>query len=400
MHLRPYVWQLLGRLLPQVLALIVSAVVVRNAGVAVVGQQAIALAITAISAGLLAASFDTHYLRLPQDTTASEIVGAKWITWIMAMPVIGAGLWLFDVPVAGGLAIYAAVGLLQVSETYSVAARLNHQDRYAVVPRVVPPAVFLCALLVVRPSDLNGIAGLFLVSWTLVLTLVPREVFQVNWREPRRMFKTITASRRIIGTLLFTQIYGNADLFVIRANMNHMAVGEYKIAQAIAAAIMPTIAAVTFVYLSRIRNVIASRDLARTRRLLYRQLVLHASIGACVFFTMLALLPWGVPMIFGAKAAGAIPPAIILTGAAALNGLGMVFVYTLFGFQQDHTVLIGTGLAAIGNVLLNIVLVPLYGISGAAWASVFTFSFSGLLFGILVRKKLFDLKAEQDTCLC
>jgi len=383
-----YGWQLVSRILPQVLSFGVSVATVRFAGVDAVGMYAISVAVALLSSGLFAAALDTHLLRRQENASAGLVVAAKLLVWVCVTPIAAASLRVLDVPLIGGLAIYAALFFAQAAETTAVAARLENKDVGAVTPRVVPLATFLIAMIVIKPVSFENVAGLFLLSWAVVLFIpnVRRHVFTLaSQREIRGL---LWAARGIVGMLFFTQVYGNVDLILVKVFLNHTAAGEYRIAQSFAAVLMPSIAVLTFVYLSQLRPVIARKDAVRLQRMLLQQIILHVTVGLMVVLAMSVFLPWGISFFYGIGAKPAVAPALVLCGAAALNAVGMVLVYTLLGLEKDQSVLKATGVAAVASIAFSIFMVPIYGTSGAAWAMVLTFITMTAALSIMTRRAL------------
>jgi O-antigen/teichoic acid export membrane protein len=231
---------------------------------------------------------------------------------------------------------------------------------------------------------------LFLASWMLTIAF--------NWRALRSAASSIPASVNAVrsagligSTLLFTQIYGNADLLLVKWFVGDVSAGHYRLAQAIASAVMPSLSVVSFVYVSELQNLIGLGQRGRLWPALRRQILIHVVLGLAVFLVMALFLQWAVVFFYGESAIAAIRPSLILTGAAAVNALAIVFSYTLLALHKDGDVLLATGLAACGNVALNVLSIPQFGVVGAAWSAVGTYA---LLTAILAIASLRHFKGE------
>jgi O-antigen/teichoic acid export membrane protein len=110
-------------------------------------------------------------------------------------------------------------------------------------------------------------------------------------------------------------------------------------------------------------------------------------VGVCGLAA--AMFPFIIPWITGepAFAAGAIPFAILMLGLAA-SSPWMPFnqVLLMGGKPGWHTIYILLSVAA--NVVLNLLLVPYYGLLGAAIATAIAFVFSALLLRRVARTLL------------
>lgn len=80
----------------------------------------------------------------------------------------------------------------------------------------------------------------------------------------------------------------------------------------------------------------------------------------------------------------------ILVGAKVLFNISMIYHYHLYVRHADKSIITTMILAAIANVLLNILLIPLYGIYGAAYATLISFVL------ILVLKYYFSMKIIKE----
>ena len=63
----------------------------------------------------------------------------------------------------------------------------------------------------------------------------------------------------------------------------------------------------------------------------------------------------------------------LLVGAKVLFNISMIYHYHLYVRHQDKSIIISMVLAAIANVILNLILIPIYGIYGAAIATFISF---------------------------
>lgn len=63
----------------------------------------------------------------------------------------------------------------------------------------------------------------------------------------------------------------------------------------------------------------------------------------------------------------------LLVGAKVLFNISMIYHYHLYVRHQDKSIIISMVLAAIANVVLNLILIPIYGIYGAAIATFISF---------------------------
>lgn len=102
---------------------------------------------------------------------------------------------------------------------------------------------------------------------------------------------------------------------------------------------------------------------------LYRTMTaLIAMVIVPLCLGLAAIAPVLVPLLFGAEFDGAIGVASVLLIAAAISSLGVTTAYLLQSMGKVGFLLISNGVGLIGTVALGFVLIPRYGLMGAAWS--------------------------------
>jgi O-antigen/teichoic acid export membrane protein len=93
-------------------------------------------------------------------------------------------------------------------------------------------------------------------------------------------------------------------------------------------------------------------------------------------------------LVFGPEFIPAYEPLAILTVGQLINSAtGSVgFLLMMTGYEQDTAR--GMAIAAVSNIVLNLVLVPLWGTKGAALASAITLVIWNVLLWLAVRRRL------------
>jgi O-antigen/teichoic acid export membrane protein len=81
---------------------------------------------------------------------------------------------------------------------------------------------------------------------------------------------------------------------------------------------------------------------------------------------------WGIPLLYGARYAAAIPAFRILTLSFPLMSLNYALTHQLIGWEGQRAYATVCGVALVANVALNARLIPALSIEGAAWATFWT----------------------------
>lgn len=94
-----------------------------------------------------------------------------------------------------------------------------------------------------------------------------------------------------------------------------------------------------------------------------------------------------LPRVFGSEFAGSVLPLWILLNAAVVAiPIALGYAALSNATSKTYISMYAAVLAAIVNIVGNIVLIPEYGLIGCAWASLTAYSVSVLTFGILLRR--------------
>lgn len=102
--------------------------------------------------------------------------------------------------------------------------------------------------------------------------------------------------------------------------------------------------------------------LYRTMTALIAMLIVPLCLG------LAAIAPVLVPLLFGADFDDSVPVASVLLVAAAISSLGVTTFYLLQSVGKTGFLLLSNGLGLVGTIVLGFLLVPRYGLIGAAWS--------------------------------
>lgn len=131
-----------------------------------------------------------------------------------------------------------------------------------------------------------------------------------------------------------------------------------------------------------------SRDRTAYRRLLTRSLAASLALGVVLGGgTALAAKPI-ITTLFGSGYAAAARPLQILSGGAVFIFGSWILYSAALSTNLERRLLLTTAIGLSVNVALNIVLIPRYGISGAAWATVLAEALTVVLLLVQVERRL------------
>ncbi len=172
---------------------------------------------------------------------------------------------------------------------------------------------------------------------------------------------------------VFVKIYSYVDSFTIRHFLGEGAVGVYSVAYkltyafqflplAFVGALYPTMSA-------------AMHDRVQVKKIFLQSEWYLAMLAAPIIFGLIALAPEIVHLVYTERYAAAVPALQFL-----LIGLWFIFLdfpigSTLNAAHQQHVKTGIMGATMIINILANLTLIPIFGISGAGISAIITFIF-------------------------
>jgi len=166
---------------------------------------------------------------------------------------------------------------------------------------------------------------------------------------------------------IFTKIYSSADAVLLSKMAGNSAVGIYGSASKLTLALQFIPAAFGASIFPAFSNYYQnSRDqLAKTFEKSWRYLL---ALALPISAGCIALAPEIIQLIYGAKFSASAAPLQILMGS-----LGLIFLFyplgaLLNGCDRQNLNTVNLGLAMLVNILLNLLLIPVYSYLGASWA--------------------------------
>jgi O-antigen/teichoic acid export membrane protein len=350
------------------------------------------LDIGSIVAGLGFSAGLTRYLpRVTEDqkrTLAAMTLGVTFVTSIalggavtlaapflastvFGSPAVTPSIRIFGAAIPLGALLKVAVGGIRGQEL-SLAR--------VVVKNIVHPTtrILLVVLAVSYGLGQAGIAGAYafpyMLSAFLALVLFYRSLPASHLRFDRGMLSDVTRySLPLTVGRVSDFVYRSIDIFLILYFLGDNATGIYGVAYA--AVSFMGMFSTAFNYLSTpIASKLESTDDIDQVLRLFRSTARWLTIGSvCVLVPLAVFATDFVTTIYGSKYQnGGIVLAILAVGFAAKNVLS-IHNPMLEALGRSKTLSINSAIAAVSNVALNLLLIPQYGIVGAAIATNFSF---------------------------
>lgn len=255
---------------------------------------------------------DLYLFHLRGEQRFGELAKLSGWSALIKVAVITLGAWLFGVP--GAIAGYIAGNIL--------------------------PAVRVRRLLRIKPK----------VSSTL--------------RQEVVKFAAASWAAAVIGALVF----GRTEIVFLQHYSGLEAVGLFAAAATVAemaVQLPPLLLSALMPRLSEQFGLGAHDEMLR----LYRTMTAFMALVILpLCLGLAAVSPVLVPVFFGDEFSGAIPATSVLLIAAAISSLGVTTFYLLQSMGKTGFLLISNGIGLVGTIALGFVLVPRFGLIGAAYS--------------------------------
>jgi O-antigen/teichoic acid export membrane protein len=188
---------------------------------------------------------------------------------------------------------------------------------------------------------------------------------------------------------IFYLVYFQSDIILLKYMVSDEAAGIYNVAFVIMAAVymLPSVIYQKFL-LPKIHRW-ANHDRERFYQVYRTGNWVMLILGLLAMLAIWLLAPFGVQFLFGSSYVGAVLPLSILALAAPLRFLGSSA--GSFLSTQSHLIkkLYIMCIVALVNIVLNFLIIPIYGAIGAAVTTVFSELLMVFIMHIYARKYLF-----------
>jgi len=206
----------------------------------------------------------------------------------------------------------------------------------------------------------------FFMFSTLIWFLKKKSI--VLFKKKKFKDKILKYSYPMLFTSSIMFLMGNVDSFMISYYINEEQVGLYSACIKLSIGISFILASINGFIAPKIAKAYSDNNKAQIKRIYYSSIKL-ISIGSLPIVILLILFPSLFLSIFGEEFKIAATPLVILTIAAGVNALFGSVGYLLNMTDNQNVFMKILFIGLIINLCMNIVLIPEYGIAGAAIAT-------------------------------
>lgn len=391
-----------------------TVVLARLLGPANFGLYSLIIAVASLASLPAHAGFETLVVR----TTAAGYAHAQWglirglWRWVARMQillcllimVLACGiLWLSSghlsvVEVNAALIGIAIVPLLSFNSTRMAMMRgMGDPVGGVILEALLRPILLLAGLAVLWQLSRIGVVSAlltYLIAGALAVVLgyflvhrrkrveisrAPHEFLASQWR------RSVFPLALLIG---IERLITYTDMVLLGALATTTDVGLYRVAVQGSDLIVFVLSGLMLVFGPRLARLYTRGDLNPLQRLVTLGSRWSAVAAGCAF---LGLMVAGKPLIewvFGTRYSESFQPLIILaSGQLVVAWFGVTLTLLKMTGKERSTIII-LGIAAVGNIVLNLILIPPFGPTGAALATALTLALSRIALSRAVRMQL------------
>ncbi|MBX7450653.1 flippase [Mycolicibacterium sp. 3033] len=312
---------------------------------------------------------------------ADGLIGATTRAAMVAMVVVGIVLIGYLVgPGKGALAGTSPDVVIAVAAVWFVSWKLGDlylfylrgEQRFGEVAKLSAVSALLKVLMFALGAWLFGIPGA-LVGYIAGNLLPASRVFRLLGRKPR---VTPTLRREVIRFALGSWavgvigslVFGRTQVVFLEHYSTLTAVGLFAAAVTVAEMAVQLPPMLLSALLPRFSEQHGAGDQEHMLRLYRTTTALIAMVIVPLCLGLAAVASVLIPALFGAEYADAVPAAVVLLIAAAVSALGVTTLYLLYSTGKTAFLVISNGLGLVVTIALGFVLIPRYGLMGAAWS--------------------------------
>lgn len=381
------------------IALIV--VLARHLGAAGFGTYSFVLAVAFMSGGFI--DFGTSLAYVSRIAAAKELT-APYLQSILPLKSLLGGatllvLLVVAIPLHRGVGPVVLAGLFvaleMTNESLKVVFRAHERLGFEAASQALQRVTLFFAIVigVAGGAGLNGILFLYAASaavgllWTLRFV---RQFGKPGFRfDPQRWVQFLQAGLPYFLLGFFVLVYYRIDTFMLGLMKTDREVGFY-------AAAYQFVLALGFVPSILVRTVLPRfatlADSPQVRRALYRRLLYLCMGGGAVISILIGIA--AVPLVdilYGPSFAPSVAVLRVVIGSFFLICSSTVTSYFVMVLGHESYAAKVAAFGAVVNLLLNLALIPRFGIMGAAAATVAT---EAVMFGFFARKAAILLGEE------
>lgn len=189
----------------------------------------------------------------------------------------------------------------------------------------------------------------------------------------------LTFSLPLVVTAVMSYVLSDIDIYMLGFIDGPAVVGDYNTIYPLAQLLIVAVSGFGFLFMPLVSELDAAGRLGRARRLYQVVTKWIVVVTLPPFLVLFAFPQRSIELTFGAEYAGAAPALSVLTVGFFLHAVFGLNKGALTSVGRTRLIMYDDIVGAVVNVALNLVLIPRYGLVGAAWATTVSY---GVLNGL------------------
>ncbi len=393
-------WIIGEKIIQMVISLVVGILTARYLGPSNYGLISYATSFTAFFSAFCTLGINSLMVKELVDNDADEgkVIGSAIVLRVIASLLSAVTIVLVvsiidrDEPTTILVVALCSIGLIfHVFEVFKYWFQRHLQSKFTAIASFVAYLITAAYRIVLLATGCNVTGFALAASVDYICVAIALIIFYKKNKGPSLHFsweygkQLLSKSKHFILSGLMVAIYGQTDKLMLKQMMSEIDVGFYSTATTINGMWCFILAAIIdSLYPSIMEAHKASNEalFARKNRQLYA-IVFYVSVVVAILFNIFADI--AIYILYGKDYMPAAMPLRIVSWYTAFSYLGVARnAWVVCKNKQNHLIKIYAA-AAIGNVVLNGVLIPIWGASGAALASLVAQILTGFVLPFFIK---------------
>lgn len=381
-------WLMLATTGQKVLAFVSFIIVARLAGADITGAYFYAISITSIFVTFADLGMTPVVIRAISGhrEDSERLLGAAIRAKAILAPIAALAAMVYAVVAGGDATIIATVGiacLVMTADTIHLVIYGALRGKQNLRPEAIGMFIgqTLSAIVAAAAAYFGtgpvGLAVALLISstWNVGWSLFQLKKFKIAASEPRKSDFRLLAREAVPFALagIAVKVYSYVDSLFLNIFHGVTAVGMYAVAYKLTYALQFLPLTFTAALYPALSAGFAKGEKEDVRNTFLGALRLMAAIGFVLTAGLSALAPRIIPLVYGVQYLDSVPALSVLPWVLLPIFMDFPIGALLNASHRAHLKTTAMLFTMVLNVVLNLVLVPLYGPVGAAWAGVVSF---------------------------
>lgn len=388
-----YYYQILGRVLPQILSVLIQSLFLKYIGIDNVSNFGIILFYYTIVYSIMSGGIDTIFLKMHDNSMLNYIIVYKVISHLLILlPIVFFLYQLYAFEIYTIICLTFGFLLQSIIESILLAFRIVEKDIHTLYPKIIQLLIIGLLLILFEPNTLLAYSLIYLFSWLVIFILIYYVVslnisLEYSFISFKNFVKSYWKEGSYLGlTILITQILSNIDFIFLEYFKDSIIAGNYKLSLMLSQSFIPIIGAITTIYMSNLSKIdfsLKSINMNILQSIINRQIILIIFVSSFFLVSSIFIFDLMYQFLFKEADSSFLYVSVILIFSSIFNAFSMLWSYLLVKLNMERIILNTMIHVVFGSLLINVILIYYYGVNGAIFGNIL----SQLVLFIVLRYK-------------